>query len=217
MKLSCSIMAHCKRKDFVTELQESLDREVAVAWDKHQKPSKDPERRWATGKHAWQLGLEADADWHLVLQDDALVVPDLLAGLEKGLEHVTQYAVVQPHIGAKKPYPGRVSRLISKGDRQQASWLVSDFMMWGIGICLPTHSIEAMLEGCDKQRGRAYDRRIGNYYRDEAKWPVWYTWPSLVEHRTCDSLCGHGPVNRNAHRMFQRSALQFPFDGNVVR
>lgn len=217
MRLSCSIMAHYLRKNFVTELQNSLHREVPVAWDKHMKASKDPEQRWATGRDAWLLGVEADADWHLVLQDDALVVPDLLEGLEKGLEYVKEDAVVQPHIGARKPCPGRVSRLIAKGDRNMASWLVTDFMMWGVGICVPTHSIVPMLEWCDKQRGRAYDRRIGNYYKNKAKWPTWYTWPSLIEHRTCQSLCGHGPNNRNAHRMFKGSALDFDFDGYVVR
>jgi hypothetical protein len=215
MKLSCSIMAHRSRADLVEELCAALDRDVPVAWDPNYETSKDPERRWHTGSLAWQLA-EEDSDWHIVLQDDAMPVPDLLAGLEKGLEYVTEPCVVQPHIGARKPHPGRVNRLTQKGDRYGAAWLTSDYMLWGIAVCMPTGVIPDMLEWSGRQKGRAYDRRIANYFRDRLGWQTWHTWPSLVEHRPGPSLCGHGPYDRSAHRMWNRSALEFPFNGPVI-
>src|SRR5690606_25850971 len=65
---------HPTRKEQVEDLQAMLDRDVPVAWDPNPEPSPDPQRRWATGRAAWELH-DADADWHLVIQDDAVYAP----------------------------------------------------------------------------------------------------------------------------------------------
>src|SRR5690606_41294274 len=80
--LSAALMAGERRALWVNELLDSLDRPAPVAWDRHNSV-------WDTGSRAWEL-YDPAADWHLGLQDDVLVVPDLLApteALPDGLEH----------------------------------------------------------------------------------------------------------------------------------
>src|SRR5690606_32431577 len=84
LRLSAAIMAHPIRKEQVKELQAMLDRPVPVAWGPNPEPSPDPQRRWATRRAAWELH-DPTADWHLVIQDDAIVCQDFLAGLEAAL------------------------------------------------------------------------------------------------------------------------------------
>src|SRR5690625_4165865 len=80
-RLSASIMAHPVRQAAAEELQASLDRPTPIIYDTNPVPSDDRAQRWATGRAAWEAH-DPTADAHIVLQDDALVSEDFLAGLE---------------------------------------------------------------------------------------------------------------------------------------
>ena len=206
MRLSAAIMAHPARDAHVTELQAALDRPVPVAWDSNPVPSADPERRWATGRAAWEAH-DPDADWHMVIQDDALVAPDLLAGLERALTELGPEGLVSAYTGAGRAHQGAVKRALYHAGRLGHSWLSTWSLNWGVAIIAPTHTIGGMLEWCSARPGRNYDLRIGQYYRDIQGWRTWHPYPSLVDHRDdVDSLIGHG-AGRIAHRMHSGSAL----------
>lgn len=215
MKLSVSVMAHRVREEQVAELTASLDRDVEVVWDRYAKPSSQPHRRWATGRRAWEAHAP-DADWHLVLQDDVLAAPDLIAGLERALEHVPTEAVASAYLGTKRPAANLITELVGQAREQNASWIVGRSLNWGPAILAPVASIPDMLAWCDRQRATAYDKRIGLYYRDVLSWATWYPWPSLVDHRAGPSICGHGSVGRHAHETVPGSALDVDWSGPVV-
>ena len=178
MTLSASLMAHERRAPWVDELLDSLDRPAPVAWDRHNSV-------WDTGSRAWEL-YDPAADWHLVLQDDVLVVPDLLARTEALLDGLEHDGPVSLYIGRGRPRQPAVRRAVAQA---QDGWVTMPWLLWGPAIILPTKHIDYMLEAC--RRGHhEYDRRISHYYERQSI-PTLYTLPCLVDHRDDGSLLGH--------------------------
>lgn len=219
MKLSVSVMAHPAREEWVGELLEALGREVPVpvSWDTAGPPSSNLEKQWANASRAWGMH-DPDADWHMMVQDDAIVVPDLLAGLEKALDHVPPNVVVQPYIGTKQPYAGLVSRKVAAADEMDASWISMPSLMWGVAVIVPVSEISGMLAWCSHPERRTWadDKRVGRYFRDVLGWGCYCPWPSLVDHRQGPSISGHDNGGRRARRMWDRSALERDWTGPVV-
>lgn len=191
-KLSVSVMAHPQRKALVPELANRLGIDGSrVVWDRKNE-------RWDTGRRAWEI-YDPKADYHMVIQDDAVVVRDLVPGLEKALDFVPDNATVCPFVGTRRPMRGRVEQLVTLAQRTNASWIEFPSLFWGVAIIVPTHVIDDMLLFGDRITAYPnYDKRIGQYFVQRLHWPTWCTWPNLVDHRDVDSLVGHGS-GRVAH------------------
>jgi hypothetical protein len=211
VKLSVAVMAHRKREHLIPELVDRLGiGDDQVLWDRKGD-------RWDTGRRAWEAHDPA-ATHHLVLQDDALVCRDLIAGLEVALDHVPADALVSPYTGTRRPLSGVVEKAVGQARAADAAWIVMRALNWGVGIVAPTPSIDDMLRWGDRQSYPNYDRRVGRYYYLVTCWPVWCTWPSLIDHRAdTSSLCGHGP-GRVAHEFTgeDRSALDVDWAAGSV-
>lgn len=208
IRLSASVMAHPKRKKFVTELSRRFDRPVPVTWDRRND-------RWDTGRRAW-LAHDLSASHHLVIQDDALVPRDLLAGLERALTHVPDDVLLCLYAGRIRTFRAAMGRHMSRRD---ISWLRMPRVYWGVGIVIPTPLIDDMIAFGDRRADVAnYDRRI-SYWAQDRDLQVYYPWPSLVDHRQSPSLIpGRGHRGRTAHRFIgvNRSALSQRYTGRVV-
>lgn len=208
--LSAAVMAHPRRAAQVDELRSRLDRPVPVVWDQIND-------RHDTGVRALEA-FDPTASHHLVVQDDALVCRDLLAGIERASKYVPQDAPLCLYIGRVKPFRERVNRLVSRAG-SDVSWIRMQGLYWGVGIVIPTGHLPTLTEwfrGSAGQQITNYDRRVSRWY-EEQHIPVWYPWPSLVDHRGDDSLVsGHGP-GRHAHRFLgaQCSALDVDWSGAV--
>lgn len=193
----------------VDELTASLDRPVKVVWDEKQD-------RHDTGIRAIEA-FDPSASHHLVLQDDAVVPRDLLAGVERALRYIPQDVPASLYVGRVKPFRKVVEAAVSQaGD---ASWITMDGIYWGPAIVLPTAVIEPMAawyRTAGKQWSN-YDRRVSKWF-EARKIRCWYSWPSLVDHRDGGSLVkGHGP-GRTAHRFLgcDESALSVDWSGSVA-
>lgn len=209
VRLSATIMAHPVRSGQVEELQADLDRPAQAVYDTKAVPSPDPRQRWATGKAAWE-SYDSSADWHMVIQDDAVVCQDFLAGFEVALTEIGTTGLVSAYTGTGRPDQANVKRAIKDADRRSWNWLHTWSLNWGVAFAVPTSTIPAMLEWSDRKarETKNYDMRIGQYYRDIIGWRTWYTSPSLADHRDSESLVGHGQGgDRHAHRFLQGSAL----------
>lgn len=208
-------MAHPSRRTFVEILLGQLDREIPVSWDVDGPPSPDKAKRWRVGTAAWRM--HTGADWHMVIQDDTTVCPDLLAGLEKALDYVPDdVGIVQPYVGKARPLGQHFVQLAAQADRVGATWIQHRSMCWGVAIIVRTATIEDMIAWCTQRPTLTYDSRVGRYYRDVLHQVTWYTWPSLVDHRDGPSLVGHGP-GRVAHKPWRESALELSWDGPVIK
>jgi hypothetical protein len=214
VKLSASVMAHPNRSAEVAELLTALDRDVPVHWDPEGPPAGGGDRVWRQARATWQLHDPA-ADWHVLIQDDAIVCPDLLAGLEQALEHVPADAVVSPYLGTGRNVPRRWQVMAEQADKRGAPWIVSGRVMWGVCLALPVARILEMITWCDRKAGMPDDMRVGAWaVRNQLD--VWYPWPSLVDHRTVPSLTKSRARDRVARRHHDGSALDIDWSGPVV-
>ena len=198
VRLSAAVMAHPVRRQYVEELLPKLG-DVPVAWDQVPTPSTDTEQRWAVGRAAWAAH-DPYADWHVVVQDDALVSDRFLEGLAEALAHVPFGVIVSGYCGTMRPNQRMVQTAIGRAEKHGSSWVTMQALNWGVAWAAPVVTIPDMLAWCDGQVGLTYDTRTGRYYRDVLGWGCWYTWPSLVDHRQGPSIAGHEPSGRFAHR-----------------
>lgn len=214
MKLSASVMAHPDRAEQVEILTGFLQREVPVYWDDEGKPSGNGDRVWRTARAAWQLA-DPDADWHVLIQDDAVPCRDFLAGLERALAFVPQDAVVSPYLGTGRNVPIRWEAMALAADRAGAPWVKSLKLMWGVCIALPTGLIPEMIDHADRRSGVPDDMRVAGWAERRGS-EVWYPWPSLVDHLPVPSLTKHKAHERVARRWHDGSALDIDWSGHAV-
>lgn len=206
--ISVAIMAHQKRADFIPELEAKLDRPATVVWDR-------ANNRWDTGRRAL-LAYDRSATHHLVLQDDALICRDLVAGVERALEHTPGDSPVCLYVGKVRPYKALVDEYTR--DSERASWLVMAQINWGVAIVFPTKIIDDMVAWCDNQTIPNYDSRMSRWFENQGI-STWYPWPSLVDHRESPSLVpGRGHAGRVARRFVGTdvSALDIDWGGDVI-
>lgn len=212
--LSASIMAHPDRSGEVEQLLSGLDRPVPVAWDDEGPPSGNSDRVWRTARRAWEM-FDPTADFHALIQDDAIVCRDFLAGIERALNYVPANAVVSPYLGQGRNVPTRWAALAQRADERGARWIRTMKAMWGVCLIAPTSLIPEMLEDCDRKIGVPDDMRVAGWFERRGS-ETWYPWPSLVDHRTVPSLTKHRAHDRVARRHHLGSALDLKWDGPVV-
>lgn len=214
MKISASIMAHPDRAPLVAELQAALDRPVPVYWDPHGEPSPDPDRVWRVAREVWSM-YEPDADYHVLIQDDAVPCRDLFAGLERALATLPDPVSVSAYLGRGRTVPEKWNRLAAQADRRGASWVRSHALLWGVCLAVPTAVIPEMIAWCDQRSGWTDDVRVGAWFKRQ-QLDTWYTWPCLVDHRGGPSLTKRRPAERTAQRHHSGSALELAWTGPVV-
>lgn len=214
MNLSAAIMSHPERGAELAELMDALDRPVPVYLDPHGPPSGKGDRVWSVAREAW-LMFDPEADWHILIQDDAVPCYDLLAGVEQALEHVPDPAVVSMYLGRGRTVPPRWDRLARQADQRGASWVRSDRVMWGVCLALPTKIIPDVIAYGDRKAGMPDDMRVAAFTRRYGL-ETWYTWPSLVDHRAVPSLTKHRAADRTAQRHHVGSALELTWRGPVI-
>lgn len=195
--ISYSIMAHPARRRYAHALSQQLD--APIAWD-------EKGDRWDTGRRAWEL---ASGDWHVVIQDDAVLPLDFVGGVERALARVPEVPLVLYAGGTREWW--RVWDTIP----EDTSYLIMRRIVWGVGIALPAKRIRPALEYGDRSRRDVrghYDLRLSLYF-EARRIPVWYSWPSLVDHRNGPSLIPGRGGNRHAY-CYCRTAPGF--DGPIV-
>lgn len=211
MKLSAAVMAHPVRERAVDDLLLTLDRDVPVVWASNPQPSHEVAAEWRTGRAAWEQ-YDPAADWHLVLQDDAVPCQDLLRGAERALDQLGTSGIVSFYTGTGRPQQNGVRKALAHAREQRHSWLPLWSLNWGVAVCAPTWTIPGMLAWCEWEKS-AYDARLASYYRDVKLWRTWYTLPSLVDHGDIPSLIRHGG-GRFAHVMHEGSALDIDWSAH---
>ena len=217
MKLSCSVMAHPDRAEYVGQMITDLGplgESVPVHWDPEGKASGNADRVWRQARSAWGMFSE-HADWHVLLQDDAVPCPDFLEGLALALDHVHGPAIVSGYLGQGRLVPARWTTLAGRAEREGASWIRSNTLMWGVCIALRTVDIPLMIDWADRRAAIPDDMRVSGWAKRFER-DVWYTWPSLVDHRPVPSLTKHRAHDRTARRLLISSARDVSWSGPVV-
>jgi hypothetical protein len=211
VSVSPVIMAHPRRSEFVDELLAKLDRPAPVVWDAGNND------RWDTGRRAW-LAVDRSASHGLVLQDDAIIPRDLVAGVVEALAHVPDKTPMCLYTGRVRPHKHAITEAVTAAS-EATSWLTMQSLNWGVGIVIPTDMIEPMIAwGDGRPEIPNYDRRLSRWFGHQGI-HTWYTWPSLVDHRDSPSLVpGRGSSGRRAHQFIgaDASAVGLRWDGGVI-
>jgi hypothetical protein len=175
MKISVTIMAHPTRRAAAEKLLVQLAGTGFVmgyiTWDQKN-------NEWDTGSRALARGIELNADYHVVLQDDAILAPNFYQNVAAALSAVPKRSLVSLYTGTGRPLPDRVSTAVERAPN--GSWLQFQTLLWGVGIAVPTGHLIDLLEFVADST-HVYDTRIGWAYMRQAL-PVYYTNPSLVDH-----------------------------------
>lgn len=201
MNITAAVMAHPKRKEMAEALALQLKKypfmDVYISYDRPDAHTHDDE--WANGAASMRAGI-GRGDWHLVIQDDAILTPNLYENIEGAIANVPTKSLISLYTGKPRPLGKRVLTAVNKVNDE--TWLSFWLLMWGVGLLIPSSHIEPMLDFV-KGRTEPYDTRIGIFYQRNML-PVYYTMPSLVDHNDgVGSLLEHGqaPGDRVAHRV----------------
>lgn len=207
MKISVSIMTHFDRRPRAKALKAQLD----AMWFEDVKIIYDVGLgEWDTGKRSMEHGI-GKADWHVVLQDDAIISSTFFENLYVALSNIPQRSLVSLYLGRVKPSATQVNSAFNKAMASESSWISMRTLCWGVGVVIPTEDIEPMLENSKTNPRILYDRRIGLYYVNKQR-KVYYTTISLVDHDyMLPSLTGHDVPDkpRVCHRFSGDQLIEF--------
>jgi len=202
MKLSIVVMAHPARADQARHLAVEVGARMAFDYGAGQN---------ATADFAWRLASHIKSDWSIVLEDDAVPIPDFRVQAELALAAAPARSLVSFYTGTSQPRREKVAEAIRLADKQGNSWLECDALLWGVGVAMPTELIEGMLKGVATHPKTRYDTRLGQWAIGQSL-RILYTNPSLVDHSDGPSLLQHdaGGIVRRAHRVGRPEAWKTP-------
>lgn len=186
-------MAHRKREQWAAELAAQTG--WPIVWDTKNDV-------WDTARRAW-LRYDPDAAHHVVIQDDAVLCAGFAAGLPAVLAHTPADA------------PVAFCTVDYRMKAQHRSWRThvesgapffrSTYGLSGVAVSCPTTLIGAMVAHGDALVGNPHDDlKMTSFWRAR-KQPIWFTIPSLADHRTQDSpslLKGHDRHNDRSASTF---------------
>jgi len=185
ISISYSIMAHPSRSHFVPHLQKVLD--APVSWDRGL-------GIWDTCKRAWNLH-DHNSDYHFVIQDDAILCKNFKNRVSDFVSKFKEEYAYQLYYGVKFRKK-EIFQMFNTG--LERGYILHDKLMHGISIGMPVRIINDMIDHCNTlEHIPQDDSRIQNFLLSvgiKTIFPI----PSLVDHRTCDSLVG-GKEGRVAH------------------
>lgn len=194
-RVHVAVVAHVDRIDRGTALAQALGASLHL----------DDGRRGSYGNHASALayGHARHASHVLTIEDDALPHPDFLSLAHEAIARRPNDPIGF-YVGKQRPHPFRVEWSTKKADEMSASWLVSHTLLWGVATAFPAADIPGLL-AWGETSSKQYDERVGDFYCSLER-PVYYTWPSLVDHDDGPSVIQDPsrrdrPPGRVAHRV----------------
>lgn len=127
------------------------------------------------------------ADWLVLLEDDAIPCSGFRAQLDRALEHAPA-GIVSLYLGTGR-WAGTVPRqheqvvrgLIEDADRDGSRWITAGSLWHAVGVAIPREHAAALLRHL-RGSTRPTDEAVSDWCRRH-RVAVHYTHPSLVDHR----------------------------------
>lgn len=177
-------MAHKDRKDFLPYLIERLENVRVFVDDGSLGAPENAIRCWES--------YDPQAKHHLVIQDDAVLTEDFL---NKVKMYLRDQEVVSFYTG---------NRVLTKTNIKELNdFYKSDELIGVVGLAIRTDLIPEMLRYFKSLNVKGDDRRIKRFFKSKGI-PVYYTKPSLVNHRT-----GNWSIWQNKQTGQGRQAINF--------
>lgn len=184
IKLSISVMAHPSREKYFSELRERLDN-PRFSIDKKNNLIENC-------KASWKM-YDPKADFHVVIQDDAIVCSHFR---ERAEQFITEREAERVY----NQEPPQAYNFFLKRERNENlkypdGYVIDNVVRGGVAVCMPVNMIEPMLVEFDKQTDPFDDGRITVFMRKN-RYKCLFSIPSLVDHRDHEfSVAGNNAGN----------------------
>lgn len=206
------IVAHTARAEQAHQLMETVGAAYMSIDNGHLK---------AEGNHTtvWRwLNNHCTDDWCIVLEDDAIPVPDFRNQLTQALDTAPTKTVVSLYMGRKRPphWQNHLKEASEKADQADACWITGTHLLHGVGIAINTELVPDMLTHTATTR-YPWDYRVAAWALTR-KHPIHYTWPSLIEHADQPSVITQHPdkMPRTPGRTAWRAAPRQQWTSNAI-
>ena len=179
LTVSYNIMAHPKRKEYISYLQEKLG-DVKVIWDTQNNV-------WHTRKKCLRDHIKQDCDFGITIQDDSIVCDNFKEKAEEFINSIGDKDAVYNFFYAKNLDRYIITSAVSSG----FNYIRRDDIKNEICFAFPTHLITEMIKSCDSKK----NKKIKPIDQPDADWvmdyrymhfndiPVYFSLPSLIDHR----------------------------------
>lgn len=193
MSIAVTIVADSRRGDMGVALARQVGAEVIHL---------DDGTLGCRGNHnqAWNWHANHPADWHVVLEDDAVPVPDFRSQLVDALAAAptATASVVSLYLGSGYIDDWKVKHSIEKAQRVGADWLLTQGrVLSAVALAIPGNVIPQLQKGLASRKSHAIDSALSLWARGNAH-HVAYAVPSLVDHADERSLAT--PLRRRGPR-----------------
>lgn len=211
MNISFGVMAHGDRANHANDLlNKLLDMPFYTGFLSFDKNNSE----WDNGKVCLE-NFSTLCDYHVVIQDDAIIGPNFYTNLEASLKALPQKSILSLYYGQGRPYPQKVKQAFDKAIETDSSFISHRTLLWAVCIAIPTEDIEPMLQHAKRYPKLQYDNRIGQFYKDRKR-PVYYTTKSIADHNDdLPSLTGHDTPRKRVAHCYTDEVLEF--NGKVVQ
>lgn len=180
--ISYAVVAHESRLVQATDLAHSMGAVVSV----------DDGSKGAGANHveAWRLTEGVEADFAVVLEDDAQPVEGFLAQVEAALA-VTPEPVVSLYAGTTRParWQDALRPAIAEADRVNACWLITSIAAHAVALAIHA-DLRADWIDYATDHHLPPDERLTAWMQDRGH-RIAYTWPNLCDHADGPSLISH--------------------------
>lgn len=211
--VSAAIIAHPSRKLYVRELRRKIN--VPIVWDQ-------TNNMWDTARRAI-LSYDPAAEYHVIVDDDALPASNFLQGCEGIAKVLPQPTLVGLFVGEDLRLPALLNGHAGHGGEipNRVSFLsLAGVLNWGVATMIPVAWIPNLVDYCDTLNFPEVDRRMGTF-ANALRYPTLYAWPSIVNHRVGPSLRNakftRVALNcaKDARQDWSGTTLSLPFDSRV--
>lgn len=178
MNTAIAVVAHTKRADQAHQLMETVGAQYMAM---------DNGTYGCNANHirCWTYLAKQPTQWSLVLEDDAQPINGFTDQLDQALRQAPT-GIVSFYLGNptwwKPNIPDRARRLTNAGqqaDTTNASWIITNEFLHGVGIAVRTSFIPDMLNGLSATT--AIDYAIRDWATHTNR-DIAHAWPSLLDH-----------------------------------
>ena len=178
------VVAHTARAEAAHRLMETVGAAYMSIDDGTLGCEKNHHKTWT-----WLAEHNRD-EWCVVLEDDAIPVPQFTTQLASALD-AAPASIVSLYLGRKRPphWQNAIDTATHNADQADACWITAPQLIHAVAVAIKTSLIPGMLELTGRSI-RPWDYAIGEYAQRNNE-PVLYTWPSLFEHADQPTVAKH--------------------------
>jgi len=143
----------------------------------------------------------SNGQWLIVLEDDAIPIPDFRIHAERALAYArTPLVSFYLGTGNNRDVQNAIRMATHTADKVGATWIAADALMFTVGYAVRRDAVNRLITAIDTTIRVEVPLRITRWAQ-RVRVGVDYTWPSLVDHPDGYSIIGQTTIKgRRAHR-----------------